>query len=120
MTIFDYIKDIVVRKKGDLSLDSYSPFMVNRWLSFINPTVTECINALNSKTLLENKELHYKTAICLFPKFSSCPRIRYVKKVKENIKENEELNKQEACLSEFYEMSRREISYLRQEIENLS
>ena len=83
MTVFDYIKDIVVTKRGDLPLDEYVPFLVNRFLSFINPQVCEAINQLNTKTLLEDKSLDYKLMLSLFPKMSSVPFIKYVKKVQE-------------------------------------
>ena len=66
------------------------PFLVNRWLSFINPTVCSNINQINSKTLLEDKEMHYKMMLSLFPKMQYCPKINYIKKVKED--ETEEGN----------------------------
>ena len=109
MTIFDYLKDILVTKKGTLPLDQYVPFLVNRWLSFINPTVSEAISLnLNTRTLLENKEMHYKTAIAFFPKMKYCPKINYIKKVKEKeqdedirvsvLAQNLEISKREALL----------------------
>ena len=84
MTIFDYLQDILVTKKGDLQLEDYVPFLVNRWLSFINPVVCEGINQLNSKNLLENKQLHYKTALRMFPKMKHTPKIKYIKKITES------------------------------------
>ena len=110
MTIFDYLKDIVVTKKGDLILDQYVPYMVNRWLSFINPTVLSCINQVNKSVLLENKELHYKTMLAIFPKMKYIPRISYVKKIKEE-KEGEEDNRLQA-LAQQLEISKREASEL--------
>lgn len=109
MTIFDYLKDIIVTKRGDLPLDQYVPFLVNRWLSFINPTVCEMLNFnVNSKIFLENKEIHYKTMIAIFPKTKHCPRINYIKKVKEKeqvedvkisiLAQNLEISKREAML----------------------
>ena len=109
MTIFDYIKDIVVTKKGNLSLDGYVPFLVNRWLSFINPTVCITINQVNTKSLLEDKELHYKTMISLFPKMKYCPKINYVKKVKE-IKCEEDLKIK--MMADKFEISKREVLLL--------
>ena len=110
MTIFDYIKDIIVTKRGNLPIDQYVPFLVNRWLSFINPTVCEMINLnMNSKTLLENKELHYKTLIAIFPKLKYSPKINYVKKVKE--KEQEEDIKI-SILAQNLEISKKEAAFL--------
>ena len=109
MTIFDYIKDITVTKRGDLPLDQYVPFLVNRWLSFINPTVCFSINQVNSKTLLEDKEMHYKTMLSLFPKMKYCPKINYIKKIKEDEKEEDVKIK---IIAETFEISKREASIL--------
>ena len=106
MTIFDYLKDIVVTKKGDLPLDSYIPFLINRWLSFINPTICSAINQINSKQLLEDKEMHYKTLLVMFPRMKYFPKINYIKKVKEDAQEEDIKIK---LLSEKLEVSRREI-----------
>jgi hypothetical protein len=85
VTIFDYIKDIAVTKKGNLPLNEYVPFLVNRWISFMNLTTCEYVNnILNNKVLLEDKELHYKMLLCTFPKLKSLPRLNYIKKVKED------------------------------------
>ena len=109
MTIFDYIKDITVTKRGDLPLDQYMPFLVNRWLSFINPTVCSNINQINSKTLLEDKEMHYKIMLSLFPKMKYCPKINYIKKVKEDETEEDVRIK---IIAQNYEISEREALFL--------
>ena len=109
MTIFDYIKDILVTKKGDLPLDQYVPYIVTRWLSFINPTVAGTINQFNKQLLLENKELHYKMMISLFPKMNYAPKITYIKKVKEEATEE---NKNLHLLAQRYELSEREVIQL--------
>lgn len=110
VTIFDYLKDIVVHKKGDLPLQEYVPFLVNRWLSFINPTVCEAINSrLNSKVLLENKEMHYRAAIAIFPKMKYCPKISYIKKVKEK---EQDVDKRVSILAQNLEISMREALLL--------
>jgi len=110
VTIFDYIKDIIVTKTGDLPLDDYVPFLINRFLSFINPQVCEAINQLNTKTLLEDKSLHYKLVSSLFPKMSYVPRINYVKKVKEETEEEED--QRIKILAENLEISKREAATL--------
>lgn len=110
MTIFDYLKDIIVTKKGDLPLDQYVPFLVNRWLSFVNPTVCEAVGLnLNNKTLIENKEMHYKAAIALFPKMKYCPKINYIKKVKEK---EQDADARINILAQNLEISIREASFL--------
>lgn len=122
MTIFDYLKDILVDKKGDLVLDEYVPFLTSRWLSFINPTVAETLNHFNSKVLLENKELHYKTMLALFPKTASIPKITYFKKIKEQKEKPEEdinLTKLDV-LSSNLELSKREIIELQNNLNELA
>ncbi len=109
MTIFDYLKDIIVYKKGNLTLENYVPFLVNRWLSFINPTICSTINQTNSKALLEDKELHYKTMLTMFPKMKYCPKINYVKKIKESKQEEDQKLK---LLAEKFELSQREVQQL--------
>lgn len=106
MTPFDYLKDIFVTKKGNLPLDNYIPFMINRWLSFVNPAVAETINQFNNQTLLENKEMHYKMMLTLFPKMSYAPRINYIKKAQEEIQEEDKRIK---LLAAKYELSKKEI-----------
>lgn len=112
MTTFDYIKDIIVTKRGDLPLDGYAPFLINRFLSFINPQVCEAVNQLNTKILLEDKSLHYKLMLSLFPKMSSVPYIKYVKKIQEKEEENQELNTKIKVLAQNMELSEREAAFL--------
>ena len=109
MTIFDYLKDILVTKSGNLPLNDYVPFLVNRWLSFMNPTVCEFINNLNSKTLLEDKELHYRSLICALPKIKYLPKFNYIKKIKEK---EQDLDIKIKILAQNLEISIREASML--------
>ena len=113
MTIFDYLKDIIVTKRGDLLIDQYVPFLVNRWLSFINPEVCQAINSFNSKILLENKEMHYKTMVAMFPKMKYCPKLSYIKKVKED---NKEEDKRIKVVAQNFEISEREAALLLNEL----
>jgi hypothetical protein len=108
VTIFDYIKDITTYKKGNLPLDSYIPFLINRWLSFISPQICGAINeSVNSLGNIE-KEQHYKLLLKLYPK-SKVPFIQYVKKVKE---EKTEKDDRVSLLASNMEMSEREAKQL--------
>lgn len=109
MTIFDYLKDILITKQGNLPLNSYVPFLVNRWLSFMNPAVCEFMNTLNNKALLEDKELHYKMLICSLPKLKYLPKFNYIKKTKEKEQDNDIKVK---ILAQNLEVSIREASML--------
>jgi hypothetical protein len=112
VTIFDYIKDILVTKQGDLPLDEYVPYLVTRWLSFINPQIAHTINLVNTKTLLEDKAMHYKVMLSLFPKTKYAPRINYIKKVKP---EAEKINTLSKLLAESKEISEKEALWLLRE-----
>lgn len=108
MTIFDYIKDITTYKKGNLPLDEYIPFLINRWLSFISPQACAGIN--ESVNMLGNtsKEQHYKLLLKLFPK-TKVQFIKYVKKIKEEKnKEDDRL----AIWASNMELSKRETKLL--------
>lgn len=115
ITVFDYIKDIIVTKKGGLPLDSYVPYLINRWLSFINPEVCVVINQTNSKCLLEDKQMHYNTMLALFPRMKSVPRINYIKKVKQEEAEEDKLTK---AIAQNLEISTREVLLLRESSTN--
>jgi hypothetical protein len=105
VTIFDYIKDITTYKKGNLPLDNYIPFLINRWLGFVSPQICGAINeSVNCLGNIE-KEQHYKLLLKLYPK-SKVPFIQYVKKVKE---EKTEEDDKISLLASNMELSQREI-----------
>jgi hypothetical protein len=116
VTIFDYLTDIVVSKTGTLTLDQYVPYMINKWLSFINPTVSQHINIFNNKELLENKEMHYKIMISFFPKMQRLPKLEYIKKIK-----NVEIEKdpRKSILAEQMELSIKEVEFLNNSLNEL-
>ena len=106
--LFEYIKDITTYKKGNLPLDEYIPFLINRWLSFISSStccaINESVNSLGNIDKLQ----HYKLLLKLYPK-SKQPYIKYVKRVKEEkSKENEKID----MLASNMKMSRREAKLL--------
>lgn len=108
MTIFDYIKDITTYKKGNLSLEGYIPYLINRWLGFVSPQICGAINeSVNSLGSIE-KEQHYKLLLKLYPK-SKVPFIQYVKKVKE---EKTDEDSKISLLASNMEMSEREVKQL--------
>lgn len=115
MTLFDYLKDIVVDKKGNLPLDNYTPFLIHRWLSFINPTICSILNEFNIKTLFEDKNLHYRMMVSLFPKKKYLPKISYIKKAQQEDLTQEQKDTQQQqikSLCERLELSEREVRNL--------
>lgn len=109
MTIFDYINDITVSKRGNLPLEEYVPYIITRFLSFIDPNLALLLNEFNKQELLLDKQAHYNTLIAVVPKFKRSPRIKYVKKQKEN---KEKQNPKIFLLAQALEISQREAKEL--------
>ena len=106
MTIFDYLKDIITNKKGDIPLEEYPPFLINRWLSFVSPTSCKAINeSVNSLGNLD-KNTHYKLLISCFPKQKYMSKINYIKKIKQ---EKEDKDQSLSILAKTLELSQKEI-----------
>lgn len=109
MTIFDYLKDIVTTKKGDIPLEGYTPFLINRWLSFLTPAsclaINESVNSLGNM----DKDIHYKLLVSCFPKQKYMSRINYIKKVKV---EKEDQDDKIPILAKTMELSRKEIQQM--------
>jgi hypothetical protein len=109
MTIFDYLKDIVSFKKGDLSLEGYVPFLINRWLSFLSPSscfaINESVNSLGNI----DKDIHYKLLISCFPKQKYMSKINYIKKVKID---KEDQDNKISILAKTMELSQKEIQQM--------
>jgi hypothetical protein len=108
VTIFDYIKDITTYKKGNLVLEEYIPFLINRWLSFITPQTCTAINESVNSLGNINKEHHYKILLKIYPK-SKIPFIKYIKKIKE---EKSKEDDKASLIASNMEMSKREVKQL--------
>lgn len=107
--LFDYLKDIVVNKKGNIPLFEYVPFLINRWLSFISPEVCSVLNQTVNMYQVLDKEQHYKFLITAFPKQKFMSRINYIKKVKDiNTDKDNKVN----MLASSKELSTREIKMM--------
>jgi len=91
--LFDYLKDLVVNKKGNLTLNDYIPFLINRWLSFMSPQVSFLLNQTVNVYSNLDKEQHYKFLLAAFPKLKYLPRLKYIKKVQVTKEENDNINK---------------------------
>jgi hypothetical protein len=106
--LFEYVKDLTTYKKGNLPLEDYIPYLINRWLSFISPQI--CIAINESVNCLGNisKDQHYKLLLKLYPK-SKVPFIKYIKKIKE---EKTKEDDKTTLLASNMEMSEREVKQL--------
>lgn len=107
--LFDYLKDIFQFKKGNLPLDDYIPFLINRWVSFGVPKATPIINETVNSLGNIDKEQHYKLLLTCFPNLGYTPRMNYIKKVKpEKTEEDDKVQ----MLSRNLELSKREVKLL--------
>ena len=121
VTIFEYIKDIFVEKQGNLTLEEYNCFLINRWVSFINPTTCLLVNNMfNKKTLIEDKQLHYQIMLAGMPKLKYSPRIQYIKKTKTDNNSKDTDDNKLNQISSAMELSKREITLLLTQQEMLS
>ena len=111
-TIFNYLDSILVTKKyiADINHEEsqYSNFMSNRWISMYSDTTAEIINDSTNKywsQMMQPKE-HYDFLMHLMPKYAR-KKINYIKKVKEDHKEQQETNS--TSIARKMEISTREV-----------
>lgn len=114
MTIFDFISSTLFTKKETClnSVDEegeFSPYMLNRWCSMYSSQVALYSNILNKYlSVFENKKDLYHLFLAVLPKVSA-KRINYIKKAKEEKKQEDE---NISLLAKNIELSEREIKQL--------
>lgn len=88
MNIFEIIDGIAFSKKKDIFTSpeaegEYSPFIVNRWISMLDPIGAKIVNlTVNRKNkLLDTPKDQYQMLMNVLPKFPK-QRINYIKKPK--------------------------------------
>lgn len=98
MTFFDILRALLFTRKKEEKLDTdslqaFTPFMVNRWLSFYDKSKAVFVNETLNKFcgLFEDKENLYELYNNLIPR-SSFKKINYVKKFKEEKTEDEDIS----------------------------
>ena len=111
MTFFDILRALLFTKKKEEKLDTdslqaFTPFMVNRWLSFYDRSKAVFVNETLNKFcgLFEDKENLYELYNNLIPR-SSFKKINYVKKLKEEKTEDEDI----PIIAKNNMLSRREV-----------
>ena len=111
MTIFDFIADIISYKKKSclVTVDdesSFSPYLVNRWLSMYSPSVAKLSNCINKYLGIFDSKLDlYNLFVATFPKLPN-KKINYFKRKKE---EKTEVDEKVPLLAKTFELSQREI-----------
>jgi hypothetical protein len=112
MTIFDFISSVLFTKEKTCltSVDeesNFSPYMLNRWCSMYSKTTATFSNIINRYLgVFDDKKDLYSLFVAVMPKVSS-KRISYIKKVKEDKKDE---NTDIAMLANNLELSKREIN----------
>ena len=114
VNIFNFINDILFKKKGDLldNIDSeseYNPYMINRWVSMYSPQMAVLVNSTTNKyySVFDTKRDNYKFLVSFLPK-STPYRISYIKKA---TKDKDGTVNVISTLAKHLELSEREISY---------
>lgn len=97
MMFFDILRALLFSKKKEDRLDNdslqaFTPYMVNRWLSFYDRSKVVFVNETLNKfcSLFEDKESLYDLYNNLIPR-SSFKKINYIKKIKEEKAEDENI-----------------------------
>ena len=114
MTIFDYINDILFKKKGDKlnNIDdesSFNLYMINRWMSMYSTNVATIVNLTSNRyySIFNTKQESYNFLIKMLPKVSP-RRIYYIKKKPKTANDDGEVIKQ---LARGLEIAEREINH---------
>lgn len=115
-TIFDFLQDIIVKKKGNLLDDNdneaqFNPYMLQRWLSFYDNTLLKTLSLTANRLypIFAQKKDWYKFYLTLVPK-SRFKRLPYIKKTKEKDSEvKKEYKEVITFLAKNHKLSTREI-----------
>jgi hypothetical protein len=122
MNIFDQLRDIITDKQNKLEEDceyekDFTPFMVQRWLSFYSTQFAQVIN-YSSNILwraIDEKQMWYKLFLGVIPK-TKFRSIKYIKKNKEKTSIRKIDKEIVTYLAERFELSKKEVqAYLESE-----
>lgn len=112
--LFDFLKDILYKKSGNiLNLESeqeFQPYMLQRWISFYSqnyvPLLNKTLNVLYKS--FDTKYDWYKIFLTTIPR-TIFKKIKYVKKQKQ--KKQPDLDNLYTYLSKQYQLSKREVEF---------
>ena len=117
--LFDFIKDILYEKKGDL-LDNpdnhieFQPYMLQRWMSMYSPDMAKIINLTTHRLdpIYNDKNEWYKALLTIIPK-GKFKRIKYIKKNKQKIPTESDKERQRVIglIAKNKQISRREVEF---------
>lgn len=93
MFVFDFVNDIIAKKRGTLlddpdNISLFNHFLLQRWCSFYSESFVKLLNETSNRlySVLENKETWYKFLLTIIPK-SRIKKISYIKKEKKQPKQ---------------------------------
>ena len=109
--LFDYLKAITVNKDPNLPLDEYSQFLMNRWISFMSPSISNLINNTLNQLGNIDKDIHYKLMLSMIPKSKYFKKISYIKKGKKLEEDDIEYIEKYAT---YNEISTREVKTMKE------
>jgi len=113
--LFDFIKDILYEKKGDL-LDNpdnhveFQPYMLQRWMSMYSPDMAKIINLTTNRLypIYNDKNEWYKALLTIIPK-GKFKRIKYISKQKKEVKKDDDTKRIIKIIAQNKQISQREV-----------
>jgi len=113
MLLFNFLKDIIYRKQGDL-LDNpenevdFTPWLIQRWLSMYSEDSAKILNNTTNQLypVFETKREWYKIFLSTIPK-TYFKKIKYIKKIKKDKIDN--INEVYKFIAQNKQMSVREV-----------
>ena len=115
MNIFEFINDILYKKKGTLLKKKelepeFQPYMIQRWLSMHSNINARILAATTNKMYkcIDDKSSWYKLFLSTIPK-SKFKRYRYIKKVSSQIDKKDEMEKAIELVAAQKQVSKREV-----------
>lgn len=119
INIFDFLKDILYKKRGHLlddhdNLSQFQPYMVMRWISMYSPDTALLLNkTLNRQWSAfqgeNDKQMWYKMFLCILPK-CNFKKFNYIKRNKEIKKYDPDIKIITKHISSTLEMSQKELN----------
>jgi len=115
MQIFDFISDILYKKKGDLfskteMKSDFNAYLIQRWLSMYSNLNVRLLNVTTNKlyNAIDEKGSWYKLFLVTLPK-SKFKRIKYIKKVSKANKKKTDLDTAITLVANAQKISEREV-----------
>lgn len=125
MTIFDHLNSILFTKKRNNLQNfedekTFSPFMMNRWISMYSEDYAKIINSTSNKFISCFSKAEFNNFLTTILPKSKFKRISYIKKKKESESLDEDEQNKTKLIADALELSQREVRDLLEYQKNMS